>query len=49
MLAWAKNGVFPVEGGTLAQTRSFMEMLELFVGETNDLEKAEVNRRRSSR
>lgn len=47
VLAWAREGHFPVDGGTLNQTRGFMQLLDLFIHETNDLEKKELNRERS--
>lgn len=47
VLAWAREGHFPVDGGTLSQTREFMELLDLFIHETNDLEKKELQRERS--
>ena len=46
MLGWAREqGVFPEPGGTLAQTRSFMEALQLYCHVVNELEELEMERK----
>lgn len=49
VLALAKRGHLPVDGGTLAQTRAFVRALAVFERETNELENLELAKARNKR
>lgn len=49
VLAWAREGHFPVDGGTLNQTREFMQLLDLFIQESNEIDRRELMNEGSKR